>query len=315
MILTRHVEITIVPLQGVPTVINPELTARIEPQIYINFQLEKQASLNQITEGSIDIYNLNDITAGTLDFREDINNFFFGARITVRAGFLEEGLKVIFTGVVVSSLTVKRPPEYVTEIKIRNNYQELRNRTVNIAVSTWQTKSSAILQAITQVGGIIAPGGQASINALLAGAVFEKNDIFREPFSVFINRFKQGYPRTIDFTWDDAGVNFYPIGKLDTSGFIKIINEATGLIGSPQATSRGVNFKMRLDGTLAVRQPISIQSEATTRLALASANPSATQRVTLLSITKIIHAGDNRDGEFTSTVETFFLDNIIQVRA
>ena len=181
---TRHVEVTVIPRVGVPVIINPQATALIQPQIYAKFQIQKQKALDEFTESFLELYNLNDAEIGIIDFKKDLNGIYFGALVIVRIGYLETGVFHAFSGVISEATTVKRHPDYVTRILLRSGFEVIKTLTIRLSVAKFQTKASAITQAVLQVGGTFTVGAQAYLNAKLGSAKFDEEENFTEPLHI-----------------------------------------------------------------------------------------------------------------------------------
>jgi hypothetical protein len=303
----RHIQITVVPqIGGAPIVLNNVAFALVQPQLYCSFQIRKQPSLNFPTGGFLEIYNLNDISAGSFDFKKDLNFQSFGSIVSIQAGYLSEGLRQIFTGVVVSATTYKEAPNYVTRIELSNAYYNIRRRNVRLVVAQGQTLVSALTTILAQAGLIVDVGFNSYLNTILAGKTFQKNQEINETLDIFLKRFEKFFPGLVKFSVDDAGLSPYPGGVQNPvrAAFFRIVNEATGMIGSPEVTDYGVNYSTELDGTLRIGDTAIIQSQTLIRLAIGSSIGAG--RLTTLVPNEIEHVADNRDGPFQTNVQARF---------
>lgn len=319
----RHVELVINPrvngvISNVPTIINPKALAVTQKQHYITFQIEKQVS-SEPNSAYIDVYNIAS-KAGILDFRFDPNGIHFGAQVTVNAGYIGEGLTQLFTGVITNANTFKAPPNYITRMEIRNIYFELMKRRVKIKVDKGFPKYAAVLKCINQIGGDVSEESKVFIAQKLAGAVYEKPEVIEDTAENFLSRISATFPKRIVIYWDDAGVAFNPVGIANKTRPIKTVSIANGLIGTPQVLQTGYSFEKRVDGSFRINDRVIIQSETVQRAQLASGG--ATQfnifqgpsnRANYTVVKKIIHSGDNRSGDFKTSMETVFIDEINRV--
>lgn len=320
----RHVELVINPrvngvISNVPTIINPRALAVTQKQHYITFQIEKQVS-SEPNSAYIDVYNIAS-KAGILDFRFDPNGIHFGAQVTINAGYIGQGeLTQLFTGVITNANTFKAPPNYITRMEIRNIYFELMKRRVKIKVDKGFPKYAAVLKCINQIGGFISAESQADISERLAGAVYEKSEVIEDTAENFLSRISATFPNRIVIYWDDAGVAFNPVGIANKTRPIKTVNIANGLIGTPQVLQTGYSFEKRVDGSFRINDRVIIQSETVQRAQLAAGgftnfNPfqGENKRSDYTVVKKIIHSGDNRSGDFKTSVETAFVEQIESV--
>jgi len=301
----RYIQVVITPLiGGTPIVINPITSALTQPQIYITGQIEKQISTNKITSASLELYNLNDLSSGSLDFKKDLNGVNTGALVQVFAGYLSDGLRLIFSGIVYDGSTSKIPPDYITRVNLKNNIFQLRRQRIKTVASKGQTKLSVLNTVLTQAKLTQTAGSSLYLNTVLGAAVFAEEEEIDETLDTFLKRFEQGLPGRVKFSFDDAGVSGYVAGQIDPLAVPKIITPANGLIGSPEITPEGVVFKVNLDGSLRIGDPVILLSDSLYRLA-AGSNINI-GRTTILAIVKVTHNIDNRDGEFSSTVVAYF---------
>jgi hypothetical protein len=310
----RHLEVTFQPKNSPEFTVNPLAQAKIQPQIFIKFQVEKQVS-SEPNNASLVFYNLSEEHAGAIDFKFDpfANNF--GPRVTIRGGFLDESNNQMYSGVVVQALTTYEAPDYITRVECRNIYYELMRRPVSYQVAAGQLKADAILTIVKQAGGFIESGQETALRTNLNGAVYDEDELIEGTLDSILTAFSKGLPRRITVFWDDAGVSFDPLGLPTKGRETKVVSEETGLKGTPQATTSGLEYETTLDPTYRINDPIKLISKTTDRLALASGGASGVARSDITVASKIIHSGDNREGDFKTSVTTKFIDLIKQAVA
>ncbi len=312
MTRTRHLEVTFEPSGSESFTINPIANATFQPQIFVKFQVEKQVS-SEPNSANLELFNLSDAHSGAIDFKFDPFAVDFGPRVTIKGGFIEDGINQMYTGVVVQALTTFEAPDYITRVECRNIYYELMRRPVKYQVAAEQTKADAILSIIEQAGGFIEAGQVTALKTQLNGAVYDEDEIIDGTLDSVLTAFSKGLPRRIVVFWDDAGVSFDPLGLPTQGRETKVVSENTGLIGTPRATTSGVEYETRLDPTYRINDPIKVQSKATDRLALASGGAAGVERADVTVASKILHSGDNREGDFKTSVTTKFIDLLKQV--
>lgn len=318
----RHIEVTFAPEGSPEFTINPIASALLYPQTFIKFQVEKQVS-SEPNGAYLELYNLNDEHSGAIDFVYDPYAIRFGPRVTIKGGYTDGTINQMYSGVVVQALTTFEPPNYVTRVECRNIYYELMSRSVDYQVAAGATKADAILSIIKQVGGVIESGQELSIRNLLSGAKYDESERIQGTLDQIVTQFSKGLPRRIIVYWDDAGVSFDPLGKPSSGRATKEISEASGLIGSPKVTTSGIEYETLLDASYRVNDPVVISSYTTDRLKAASGGPllqtvsqtgipTKIERQEKYVVSKIIHSGDNREGDFKTSVTTKFIDLIQQ---
>ncbi len=329
----RHIEITVIPFKPgteIPNpaeafIINPYASASFQPQVFIKFQVEKQVA-SEPNVATLEIYNLSESHSNALDFKYDANSIYFGPEITIKGGYLSEGEpNQMFKGFVVHALTTFEAPHYITRIKVQNILGKLLRRHITYQVAKNDLKADAIIAIIKSVGGEIADGQEAILREAMGGARYEEPMIETGPLSTFLSILVKGLPRRIVAYWDDAGVSFNPTGKATAGRPLKIISEASGLIGVPKSSSRGIEYETNLDPTYRINDEVQVISFATGRLGLAAINsiktiPGETPGIKNPAsgivfsgrtvVSKMIHSGDNRGGDFKTSVETKFTDII-----
>lgn len=335
MIRTRHIEILIEPrnksgsqIKSSSFYINEKKLAKIRNQIFIKFQIEKQVS-SEPNVCNLEIYDLSDQHSSALDFKYDLNNNIFGPFITINGGYLEDGIKTMFKGVIVQAITVFEAPNYITRIQCQNIAKETNKKWVEYQVSGSgaMSKADVIIAIIKQVGGKIESSEELYIRTELGADIYKKDEVIKGRFGTIMSIFNKTLERKIFVNWDDAGVTFTPPGIAAIGRITKIIKEENGLINAPKVSQRGVDCDIRLNGDYRISDPVIIQSKTTSRLKLAADNslkvfdPTqytapgaiASQKSAILYsgkmvVTKIIHTGDNRDGDFKTSISSTFAD-------
>lgn len=312
MTRTRHIEVTFTPKKSAPFTINELAFATFQPQVFIKFQVEKQVS-SEPNNASLELYNLSEEHAGAIDFKFDPYALNFGPQVTIKGGFIEDGINQMYSGVIVQALTTFDAPNYVTRVECRNIYYELMRRPVKYQVAAGQTKANTILEIIKGAGGFVEAGQETALRNNMNGAVYDEDELIEGTLDSVLSAFSKGLPRRIVVFWDDAGVSFDPLGLPTEGRETKIVSEETGLIGTPKATTSGLEYETRLDPTFRINDPIKVISKTTDRLALASGGAAGIDRSDITVGSKIIHSGDNREGDFKTSVTTKFIDLIRQV--
>jgi hypothetical protein len=311
MTQVRHLEVTFIPKKSEPFTLNQFAFAATQPQLFIKFQVEKQVS-SEPNSAFLEIYNLSEEHSAAIDFKYDPFAKIFGPQVIIKGGYLDEGIKQMYSGIIVEAATTFEAPHYITRVRCLNIYHELMRRPVTYQVAAGQLKADAILAIIQQAGGFVEAGEETVLRTELAGSKYDEDEIIEGTFESFITIIRKGYPRRIVVYWDDAGVSFSPLGKPAEGRPLKIVSESTGLIGVPQASSSGIEYETTLDPTYRINDSVQIISESIGRLALAASrtvlnatDPTSVSGIVFSGITvvsKVIHSGDNREGDFKTSV-------------
>lgn len=318
---TRHLEV-IFSDSTKPSanfVVNPRVKALLgAPQLMVKFQIEKQVS-SEPNSASLIIHGLGPLHASALDFVFDLFATKFGATCTINGGFLETKINQLYTGVVTNAVSVREGAEFVTKISLRNNYIELMRRPVLFkAIENKTSKATALLGIIQTAGGQISTEQTNQILTRLGKDFYSEDEIIQGTLSEVLANFNRSLDSKIAIYWDDAGVNFTPPGAFVEGRQVKTFSEKNGLIGNPEPTSSGLNFSLELNGSLRISDPVQIFSDVTNRLLRSiggittAAIDIAFKRIGITSLYKIIHTGDNREGEFKTMCESKFVDILRQ---
>lgn len=318
---TRHLEV-IFSDSTKPSanfVVNPRVKALLgAPQLMVKFQIEKQVS-SEPNSANLIIHGLGPLHAKALDFVFDLFSTKFGATCIINGGFLETGINQLYTGVITNAVSVREGAEFVTKISIRNNYIELMRRPVRfLAHENRTSKATALLGIIQTAGGKISTEQQNQILTRLGKDFYSEDEIIQGTLSQVLADFNKSLTPKIAIYWDDAGVNFTPPGAFVEGRIVKSFSEKNGLIGNPEPTSSGLNFSLELNGSLRISDPVQIFSDVTNRLLRSVGGITTTaidiafKRIGVTSLYKIIHTGDNREGEFKTMCESKFVDILRQ---
>lgn len=261
----------------------------------IDFQVEKQIS-TEPNSAFIDIYNLSDDTAQKINFRKEILLVKFGKTIKIRAGFRGREKK-IFQGVIIGANTLREGVNKITRIEGRNLYYELQAKKIKKTASKGQLKAQFIINIIQKdIGADLADGSRTFIFKTFGKEVFKDSTTFFGPAAQVINKLSQGLLSKILIAFDDSGVTFNPLGVALAVPSIQY-SPRTGLIGTPQPTETGLDFKVVLDNELRINIPVIVQAETVRNLKDGHG----------YVVKKVIHAGINRaEGVWESRVESIF---------
>lgn len=313
-IKTRHIEVIFTDPNKVSAnfTVNQKLLAFFSPQLLVKFQIEKQVS-SEPNAATLTIHGLSPRHSAALDFVFDLFATKFGAQATINGGFLETSTPQLYTGVVTNAVTVREGPEFITKISLRNNYLELMRRPVKFLANDGTSKAQALLAIIRSVSGRITTEQTNEVNKRLGKILYSEDEIIQGPLDQVLSDFNRVLNPKIAIYWDDAGVNFTPPGAFVKGRKTKIFSAQNGLIGNPQPTSSGFNFELQLNGDLRISDPIQLKSDVFSRLISSlGGGQLAFERIGVSALYKIIHTGDNREGEFKTMCESKFINILRQ---
>lgn len=290
-------------------VINDYLkSSLVANQFYIQFQIQKDV-IGEANVAYLTLYNLPENYYNALSYRKTPASLTYGAEVIIKIGYTQSGLIQAFRGFVVESNTKKIPPNYITHVELRNSYYELKKRRVNLKIAKGSKKSSAILEAIDFVGGELDLEQKTKLEQILAGEFFEKDEIIDENIDTFLRRFGSDYFNTLRIRWDDTGASFDALGlsssDIKESEIIDIDATKGEVIGSPSVTSRGFEVDMPISVTknFNLNTIVRVNSEAITAFFIGG----GIKRQNKTAVEKIWYSGDNRDGDYKTTITTKFL--------
>ena len=267
----------------------------------IDFQAAKQLSTEH-NRADIDISNLSDDSASKINFRKPTLAFRFGRKVEIFAGY-EGRIKKVFSGVVISAITSREAAIKVTRIECRNIFYELMQLPINRSFAKGLLKSEAILSIIKDIGAVITPQGRNTLNSRLSGQVFKDPTNFLGTAWNVINQINRGLTSSVVISFDDVATSFNPVGiPLDEPP--TIYDQSTGLLGTPQPTEIGADFKIMLDPDLKISSPVLLLSDTIQAFFGAGTEFTTTGRFV---VKQIVHSGTNRaDGVFESRVISVF---------
>ena len=274
----------------------------------IDFQVAKQLSTEH-NRADIDISNISDDSASKINFRKPTLAFRFGRKVEIFAGY-EGRIKKIFSGVVISAITSREATIKVTRIECRNIFYELMQLPINISFPGGddvkkenKLKSNAILKILKIIGATITPAGEALLKSRLGDTVFKDATNFTGTAWNVINQINRGLTSSVVISFDDVATSFNPVGiPLDEPP--TIYDQSTGLLGTPQPTEIGADFKIMLDPDLKISSPVLLLSDTIQAFFGAGTEFTTTGRFV---VKQIVHSGTNRaDGVFESRVISVF---------
>jgi hypothetical protein len=283
-------------------------------QKYVSFQAEKQVT-GEGNKCSLKLYNLSEtqINVSSFRFNQNTTKLVYGAFIIVRAGYVETGLLSMFTGVITDGYTTREGADYVTYIDAVNISSEIKKLSVTYIAPKGQPYSKTIVDLIASVGGIIAADQLSQISARLAGEIHEENESYSGSLGDALKVFQKSFNKNIDIYFDEDGAGFVPIGKTVPGRPLQlftpksIVGAVVGgqLIGSPRSTRRGLDFDCTLNASIRLNDPVKVISELTARLAVFDPG-TGFQKLSLLYVANVNHSGDNRDGEFKTSISAYY---------
>ena len=260
--------------------------------LFIRFKVKREANPTP-AEGVIDIYNLNQSNETRIRER--------AVRVLLEAGY-GDTLETIFDGVIRRVERVRADRDRITRVHVGGR------------TAIGAPRRSTFLR--TYEGDIavrdIVRDGVATLGLELGDVSLIPEDAAETDFtyngSTQLMLSERLRPLGIEW-YEDSGVvrfsRFRTSSDDRTSGVV--VSERTGMIGSPTVTDDGVRVAMLLDARMRLDTRIRIETQASVVDRGASADAVNERAQELLGgvwkVIEVLHAGDNRDGEYRTTVE------------
>ena len=249
--------------------------ASVIEDLFIKFRIKKQ-STNTPADGEIEIYNLNEMNETRIRER--------GKKVVLEAGY-EETLEKIFDGDVRRVSRERAELDRITVVHVGGNQTRLTHSTF---IRTYQGPVSVrdiVKDGVENLGFTLGP-----VELIPADAI--END-FRYSGSTRNMLTQRLRPLGVEWFEEDGVVRFTTIKKSgDDRPQGVIISETTGMIGTPTVTDDGVRVSTMLDARLKLDTKIRIE---TTAPEIDSGD--------IYKVIEVIHSGDNRGGEYSTTIE------------
>lgn len=233
--------------------------------LYMQLEIKKLISAKP-NEGTISIFNLSDATENQIKEK--------GIRIRVFAGYDNRPV-LIHDGDIRRVERDRAQVDRVTIITLGGNVTKLSQAIFNKSYS-----------------------GQVAVKQIVNDAVpsfnIDATDLDQIPDDAFLYDFsftgKTGdlldkilNPIKVQWFESDNLIKF-SLGK-KTFENVVLLNQNTGLIGSPSVTDKGTKFRSVLNGRIVLNEKIQIESRLVNGV---------------YKVIQILHKGDNRDGEFVT---------------
>lgn len=230
--------------------------------LYISFDIKK-ALTEKPSEGTVNIYNLNDNSEAKIDES--------GKRIRVIAGY-GENVDLLYDGQVRKITKDKQRLDRITTIELGGNVFKITDAFFN--------KSYVGAVPVKQIVQDAIPSfGMSSVGLDKIPASTLNDFAFTGRTSGLLDRILN--PLDVQWFEDDGFIRFSVIGESSETVFV--LKAGTGLVGFPSITDTGIDFKALLNGKIKINGRVKIES------AIISG---------VYKITNLVYRGDNRDGEF-----------------
>lgn len=262
--------------------------------IRINFNIEKSL-IGYPNLGNIKIYNLSENSRNKIEEK--------GLQVQLFAGHIDTGAPLLFSGDIINVVHLKNGPDWISEIFAADGINILSTSTINKTLPAGANTEQIYNELISQMEGI-SKGVTEGLKNCLSG----KKSLLRElQLSGNVKDWLDKISKDCGF---DYSVNEGIIETAPTDLPLSdvppvIINQASGMIGSPERTEIGINVKNILLPTLKLGRTIKVESISTKinigNLFFRKIPPIKNEGI--YRIDKLTHIGDNYDNLWETTVQ------------
>jgi len=251
------------------TLRSPVGTPKSFSQLRVRFRCVKTRE-SKPNEMEVEIYNLSDQTRSELEQQN--------ASIVLSAGY-EESIETIFTGNIKKVVQSQEGPDIISKLEVADGGNAFRNARIQKGFPPGVKTRQAIEELIQSMGlsrGSIegVPNSQYANGLSLSGLARDRlDDLCRK--------------NNLQWSIQNGSVQIVPNGG-NTLDAPNIISPDTGLIGSPNKTKKGVEFKTLLQPKLIPGRRIQLKSR------FISGN---------FKLGRVTHNGDSQSGDFLTECE------------
>jgi len=245
--------------------------------------------------GNIKIYNLSESSRNKIE-EESL-------RVQLFAGYEDESVPLVFDGDIINVVHLKNGTDWITEIFAADGVNILSQSTINKTIAAGATTEDIYNELLGQMQGI-SKGITEGIQNCLSG----KRSLLRElQLSGNVKDWLDKIAKDCGFEYsiNDGVIETFPTGQPVSDVPPLIINQANGMIGSPERTEIGINVTNFLLPALKLGRTIKVESISEKinigNLFFRKIPPVRNEGV--YRIDKIIHTGDTRDNTWESKIQ------------
>jgi len=215
----------------------------------INFKIEKSL-VGYPNTGNIKIYNLSESSRNRIT-QEGIKTQLF-------AGYEDTGVPLLFEGDIINVIHEYKKPDWITEIFAADGINILNTSTINKPLPAGSTPEQVYNELISEMKGI-SKGVTEGLKKCLSG----KRSLLRElQLSGSIKEWLDKIAKDCGFEYSiNSGViETVPTGLPVSDVAPTTINQASGMLGSPERTDIGISVRNLLLPTLKLGRTIRVES-------------------------------------------------------
>ena len=265
-----------------------EETLTIE-DLFIRFRLRREATSTPAS-GTVEIFNLNETNEVRIRER--------GKRICLLAGYGDDP-SLIFDGSIRRVERLRAGLDRITRIHVGGRAVAEPRRSMFVRSYEGEvTIRDIVRDGVTELGFQIGPVD------LIPEEAVETDFTYSGPTRLMISQRLDPF----GVKWyEDGGVIYFT--RMQKTGDDRpagvTISEQTGMIGSPTVTDDGIRVRMLLDDRLKLDTRFQVQTSV---ISPGASGERTSKRAAEIEgakwkVIEVTHAGDNREGEFSTTVE------------
>lgn len=260
----------------------------------IIFKIEKSL-VGYPNLGNVKIYNLSEDSRNKIEEK--------GLTIQLYVGHEDTEIPLLFEGDIVNVVHMKNGVDWITEIFAADGVNILSTSTINKTLAAGVDTEQIYNELINQMQGI-----KKGVTEGLKNCLTGKRSLLRSlQLSGNVKDWLDKIAEDCGFEYsiNDGVIETTPTGLPLSDVPPIIINQATGMFGSPERTEIGINVKKILDPTLKLGRTIRVQSISEKinigNLFFRKVPPIRNDGI--YRIDKIIHSGDTRDNIWESNIQ------------
>lgn len=261
----------------------------------INFKVEKSL-VGYPNLANIKIYNLSESSRNKIEEE--------GLQIQLYVGHEDTSVPLLFEGDIVNVVHIKSGPDWVSEIFCADGVNILSTSTINKTLPAGVDTQQIFNELVNQMDGI-KKGATEGIQNCLSG----KRSVLRElqlsgNVKDFLDRLSKdcGFEYSVNDGVIETTATGLPLS--DVPPFI--INQGTGMIGSPERTEIGINVRHLLLPELKLARTIKVESLSAKinvgNLFFRKVPPIRNEGI--YRIDKLVHIGDTRDNPWETQIQS-----------
>lgn len=243
---------------------------------------------------NIKVYNLSENSRKKIEQE--------GLKIQLFAGYLDVGVPLLFDGDIINVIHTKIGVDWISEIFAADGIKVLSTATVNKTLAAGSTTGQVYDELVKQMDGIT-KGITEGLQSCLSG----KRSLLRAlQLSGNVKDWldKISLDCGFEYSVNDGVIETTPTGLPLSDVPPKIINQGSGMIGSPERTEVGVNVKHFLLPDLKLGRTIRIES-ITEKINIGNLFFRKIPKIKnegIYRIDKLIHSGDTHSNQWETNI-------------